>query len=87
MRRRLGFWVLLGYAIAQLLFYFHGEVILAFAGYGLPYHLAQARDAVVWLTFLVGDVNFVAAAGFVLWLGRQRRQLIGDPAGHPGGRP
>jgi hypothetical protein len=85
-RRRLGFWVLLAYATVQLLFYLDGEVILAFAGYGLPYHLARTQDAVVWLTLLVGDLNFVAAAGVVFWLVRGRKQLDRAPAGSPASR-
>lgn len=34
--RPAGYWVLLAYAVAQFAFYFHCEVLLAFAGYGLP---------------------------------------------------
>ena len=53
---------LVAYAAAQVAFYFHGQVVLAFAGYGMPYSLTHARDALIWAVFLIGDVNFLVAA-------------------------
>jgi hypothetical protein len=61
-----------GYAITQALFDIDGEVILAFAGYGLPYHLSHTADLIVWLTFVVGDLNFIAAVAVVVYLLRRR---------------
>jgi hypothetical protein len=74
--RRMGYWLLLAYAITQALFYVDGEVILAFAGYGLPYHLSHTEDPIVWLTFLVGDLNFVAAVAMSIYLLARRRALL-----------
>lgn len=74
--RRLGYWLLLAYAITQALFYIDGEVILAFAGYGLPYHLSHTADLIVWLTFVVGDLNFIAAIAVVVYLLRRRDALL-----------
>lgn len=77
--RRAGWWLLVAYAGVQTVFYLNGEVLLAFAGYGLPYHLLHARDAIVWLTFAAGLVNAVAAVAFLAWaalarpLGRRAR--------------
>ncbi len=74
-RRPAGYWVFLTYVAAQCAFYFHGEVLLALAGYGLPFQLAHARDPLVWVVFVIGDSNFIAAAlvlGFLLW----RRQAF-----------
>jgi hypothetical protein len=79
--RRLGYWLLLAYAIIQTLFYLDGEIVLAFTGYGLPYHLAQTGDPIVWLTFLIGDLNFVAAIAMTVYLLTRRRALLG--ATHP----
>lgn len=73
--RRLGFWILLAYAVVQVVFYLYGDVVLAFAGYGLPYQLTHARDTIVWLVFLVGDANFVAAALVLVHLVRARRRF------------
>ena len=70
--RRAGYWLLLGYALVQMLFYLNSEVLLAFVGYGLPYHLSRTQDPIVWLTFLAGDLNFVAAVGAVVFLLRHR---------------
>jgi hypothetical protein len=75
--RRLGYWLLLAYAIVQTLFYLDGEVVLAFAGYGLPYHLSHTGDPIVWLTFLIGDLNFIAAVATVVYLLTRRRALLG----------
>ena len=58
---RIGYPLLVAYAAAQVAFYFHGQVLLAFSGYGLPYALTHAPDAIVWVVFVIGDVNFVAA--------------------------
>jgi hypothetical protein len=74
--RRLGYWLLLTYAIIQTLFYLDGEVILAFAGNGLPYHLSHTGDPIVWLTFLIGDLNFIAAVAMVVYLLMRRTALL-----------
>jgi hypothetical protein len=74
--RRLGYWLLLAYAIIQALFYMDGELILAFAGYGLPYHLSHTGDLIVWLTFVVGDLNFIAAIAVVVYLLSRRDALL-----------
>ena len=66
--RRAGYWLLLSYAAVQVLFYLNNEVLLAFAGYGLPYHLARTEDLLVWVVFIVGDLNFLAAVGMVVYL-------------------
>ena len=75
--RRLGYWLLLTYAIIQTLFYLDGEVVMAFAGYGLPYHLSHPGDPIVWLTFLIGDLNFIAAVAMVVYLLTRRTALLG----------
>ncbi|MDP9223559.1 MAG: hypothetical protein M3P18_06830 [Actinomycetota bacterium] len=75
-RRRLGYWLLLAYAITQALFYVNGELVLAFAGYGLPYHLSHTADLIVWLAFVVGDLNFIAAIAVVVYLLRRRGALL-----------
>jgi hypothetical protein len=79
--RRAGYWLLLGYALVQVLFYLNSEVLLAFVGYGLPYHLSRTQDPIVWLTFLAGDFNFVAAVGAVVFLLRHRIGVRSSPGG------
>ncbi|HLH69731.1 MAG TPA: hypothetical protein VKY90_12045 [Candidatus Dormibacteraeota bacterium] len=64
--RRAGLWLLLSYLIAEFLFYFRNEILLIPAGYGLPYHLTHLRDPLLWVAFLIGDLNFFAA-GFFIW--------------------
>lgn len=71
--RPVGHLVLGAYAAAQFAFYFHGQVLLAFAGFGVIYALTHARDAVVWTVFAIGDVNFIAAGGALLYLLARRR--------------
>ena len=66
--RRAGYWLLLSYAAVQVIFYLNNEVLLAFAGYGLPYHLAHTDDLLVWVVFVIGDLNFLAAVGMVAFL-------------------
>jgi hypothetical protein len=73
--RRVGHPVLLAYALTQAAFYFHGQVLLAFEGYGMLYALTHARDGVVWGVFVVGDLNFVAAVGAAVYLVVRRRSL------------
>jgi len=62
----------LAYATAQFLFYFNAEIVGALVGSGLPHHLGRTQDVIVWLTFLAGDLNFVAAAGVLIYLVRHR---------------
>ena len=77
-----GYWVLLAYAVAQFGFYFHGEVLLSLVGFGGAYQLTHARDALLWLVFVVGDINFVAATLVVVYLLKRRQAFSGrGPAG------
>jgi hypothetical protein len=76
--RPIGYWVLLAYALAQFVFYFVTEVILGFAGYGLPYHLSQTQDPIVWLAFVIGDLNFLAASIVIVYLLRRRQAFTGS---------
>ena len=50
-------------------------MLLAFQGYGMLYALGHARDGVVWVVFLVGDVNFAAAVAAAIYLVARRRSL------------
>lgn len=75
--RRAGYWLLLAFSITQAVFYIDGEVVLALAGYGLPYHLSHTQDLIVWLTFLIGDLNFIAAVAMTVYLLTRRRELLG----------
>jgi hypothetical protein len=70
--KRAGYWLLLAYAAVQFLFYFNAEIIGTLVGAGLPYQLGRTDDPIIWLTFLVGDLNFVAAAGVLVYLLRHR---------------
>jgi hypothetical protein len=70
--RAIGYWLVLSFLVVEFVFYFRNEVLLIPAGYGLPYHLTHARDALLWVVFLIGDVNFLAA-GYFVWFLVQRR--------------
>lgn len=74
-RRWPGYWILLAYVIAQILFYLRTDILGSFTGSGLPYQLFHARDAIVWLAFVAGDLNFLAALGALVYLLRRRREL------------
>jgi hypothetical protein len=74
--RAAGYWLLISFLAVEFAFYFRNEILLIPEGYGLPYHLAHAPDTLLWVVFLIGDVNFVAAGcfiGYLLW--RRRRWL------------
>jgi hypothetical protein len=60
--------LLLSFLALEFVFYFRNEVLLIPAGYGLPYHLAHARDPLLWTVFLVGDLNFLAAGSFLAYV-------------------
>jgi hypothetical protein len=71
--RRSGLWLLVAYALVQLVFYVDSEIVMAFVGYGLPYHLGHTGDPIVWMAFAIGDLNFIGAAAAVAVLLRGRR--------------
>jgi hypothetical protein len=48
----------------------------------LPYHLTHALDPLLWVVFLLGDVNFVAA-GYFLWFLVTRRSSLAGPRPAP----
>lgn len=75
-RSHVGYWLTLAYLAVQVVFYFRNEVLLIPDGYGLPYHLLHARDALLWAVFLIGDVNFFAAAYFVGYMLVRRPTLL-----------
>lgn len=66
--RRFGWPLLTAYALAQVLFYAHGQLLLAFYGYGAIYELTHARDAIVLTVFLIGDLDFLAAIAALTYL-------------------
>jgi hypothetical protein len=72
--RRAGYWVLLSFLVAEFLFYFHGQILGITNGYGLVYLIVHAHDAIVRAVFLVGDVNFIVAGYFAVYLIRQHRR-------------
>jgi hypothetical protein len=74
-----GYWLLLAYAFVQLTFYLDSEVLMSFGGFGLPYHLSHTNDPIVWLAFVIGDLNFLGAAVVVVYLLRRRRSYLGRP--------
>lgn len=63
---RVGYALLVSFLGAEFLFYFRNEILLISFGYGLPYHLTHGADPLLWVVFLIGDINFVAA-GYFLW--------------------
>jgi len=66
--RPLGFWVLLSFLMVEFVFYFRNEILLIPQGFGVLDHLFHARDPILWAVFFVGDVNFVVAGCFAVWL-------------------
>lgn len=75
--RASGYWLLLSFLAVEFAFYFRNEVLLIPVGYGLPYHLTHAGDALLWVVFLIGDVNFLAAGYFMWFLISRRVPLAG----------
>jgi hypothetical protein len=61
-----GYWLLVSFLAVEFVFYFRNDILLIPYGYGLPYHLVHVSDPLLWVVFLIGDVNFVAA-GFFVW--------------------
>ena len=74
-----GYWLLLAYSLVQLMFYLDSEVLMSFCGFGLPYHLSHTDDPIVWLAFVIGDLNLLGAAVAVVYLLRRRRSCPGRP--------
>jgi hypothetical protein len=82
-RRGAGYWLLLGYALVQVVFYFDSEIVISLRGFGPLYHLTDTADPIVWLAFLVGDLNFLVAVIVVAHLVRRRRRYLGAAARPP----
>jgi hypothetical protein len=80
---RVGYWLVLSFLAVDFAFYFRNEIMLIPAGYGLPYHLVHARDALLWVVFLIGDLNFVAAAYFLWYLLMPSSSGFAGAADHP----
>jgi hypothetical protein len=73
--RRIGYPILLGFVVAQVLFYLH-SLALSLTGGGLLQQLTHARDPIVWLAFFIGDLSFVAALLFLGFLVTHRRPAV-----------
>ncbi len=72
----IGYWLLLAFFFVEFLFYFHGQIILAFFGYGLLYHLFRFNDMILWITFFIGDINFLTAGYAIIYLVENKRLFI-----------
>jgi hypothetical protein len=71
--------VLLGYVVAQVAFYTLTDVLGEFAGAGLTFQLLHARDAVVWIAFVAGAINFLAALALLAVFVRSARRSPPEP--------
>jgi hypothetical protein len=78
--RTVGYWLLISFLGVEFVFYFRNEILLIPGGYGMPYHLTHVRDPLLYVVFLIGDVNFLAAGYFLWYLLRNGRQLIAQHA-------
>ena len=78
--RAVGYWLLVSFLGVEFVFYFRNEILLIPGGYGMPYQLTHIRDPLLYVVFLIGDVNFLAA-GYFLWYPLSNgRQLIAQHA-------
>lgn len=77
-RNPFGYWLTLSFVAVQVLFYFNNEIVLAFFGYGLPYHLTHIGDPVVWTTIMIGALNSIAAAYALFYLLKHRVELLSE---------
>ncbi len=75
-RLPIGYWLTLAFVALQLLFYFNNEIVLAFYGYGMPYHVTTLKDPVIWAVEMAGILNFFAAIFFLFYLLRRRSSLL-----------
>jgi hypothetical protein len=66
--------VLMGYVVAQVAFYTLTDVLGEVAGAGLTFQLAHARDSVVWIAFVAGAINFIAALALLAVFVRSARR-------------
>ena len=73
---KVGYWLLLSFLAVEFLFYFHGEILMLFWGYGIGYHLLRVKDQVLWWVFFIGDVNFVAAGYYLYYLLRKKSLFV-----------
>lgn len=71
--RRGGRPILVAFVFVQVVFYTH-DVLMTLAGHGLGYQLTHARDSIVWLAFVAGAANLVAATAVVVWLAARRNE-------------
>jgi hypothetical protein len=75
-KKPIGYWLTMAFLAVQFLFYFNNEIVRMFDGYGLLYHLTDFHDPVIWPVFLMGDVNFFAAAFFLYYLARNKSAVL-----------
>jgi hypothetical protein len=78
--RAVGYWLLVSFLAVEFVFYFRNEILLIPGGYGMPYHLTHIRDPLLYVVFLIGDVNFLAAGYFLWYLLSNGRHLIAQRA-------
>lgn len=68
--------LLLSFLLADFGFYLYNAVAGTLHGYGPRYHLERVADPLLWVVFLIGYLNMLAAGG-LLWhlLARRRDRL------------
>ncbi len=71
----LGYPLTLSFLLVDFGFYLFNIITSSIHGFGPLYHLSRLDDPILWVVFLVGYVNFVAA-GYLIWqLLRGRRKV------------
>lgn len=74
--KMIGYWLLLSFLLVQCVFYFTNEVILSFYEYGILYHFLHSKDWILWIVFLVGDINFFAACFYSYYLIKRKSLFL-----------
>jgi hypothetical protein len=70
--KRLGYSLMLSFLIVEFLFYLQTQIVQAFSGRGILLHVIHPDDALLFVVFLIGYLNFIAAGWFVYFMIKHR---------------
>lgn len=74
--KKLGYILITSFYIVEFLFYLQTQITQAVSGKGILLHVLRPDDALLFVVFGVGYINFLAAAWFAYYLLRNKRNFV-----------
>lgn len=73
--KRYGYAILLSFFTVEFLFYLQTQIVQAISSKGILLHVLHPDNNLLFLVFLIGYINFAAAAWFIYFMIKNKSAL------------